>query len=175
MPKQGVAYKLTPETQEKVVQAIGVGAPYELAALYAGLGRTTVWKWVKRGLAELASSDGTAPEGPYAIFARAVQGAEGRAAIGCLSVIRLAAKKQWTAAAWLLERGHQEMFALRHRLEHSGPQGKAIPIKHEPITDPARQRAIVQVLVECGALAPGVVGTNGNGNGNGTDRIAAWR
>lgn len=95
MPR-GRKPKLTPEVQEAVVQAVALGATHELAALYAKLSRDTVWRWLKRGEADL--------EGPYRAFALAVREAEAKSAAQCLALIRSAAKGSWQAAAWLLER-----------------------------------------------------------------------
>lgn len=45
--------------------------------------------------------------------------------------IQNASKKNWQAAAWWLERKHPEEFAIRQKLEHSGPNGGPIPTKSE--------------------------------------------
>lgn len=45
-----------------------------------------------------------------------------------IAIIQKAANKSWTAGAWLLERKYPEEYALRQRLEHSGPQGGPIPV-----------------------------------------------
>ena len=37
---------------------------------------------------------------------------------------------QWQADAWYLERKHPERWALRHRLEHSGPDGGPIDVRN---------------------------------------------
>ncbi len=101
MPR-GRKPKLTPEIQEAVVQAISIGATYEVAASFARLSRETVRRWVKRG-----DADG---EGSYYAFAVAVREAEGKAAAQCLALIRAAAKSNWQAAAWLLERRHPDAY-----------------------------------------------------------------
>lgn len=101
MPR-GRKPKLTPEVQEAVVQTISIGATYEVAANFAKLSRETVRRWVKRG-----DADG---EGPYHAFAVAVREAEGKAAAQCLALIRGAAKANWQAAAWLLERRFPDAY-----------------------------------------------------------------
>ncbi|NUN47678.1 MAG: hypothetical protein HUU15_02455 [Candidatus Brocadiae bacterium] len=100
--------KLTPEIQEKVVQAIALGATYEVAATYSGIRRETIWRWVKRGEGERS--------GRYKAFADAVKAADGKSAVQALANIRAAAKGSWQANAWLLERRYPEQYG-RGKLE----------------------------------------------------------
>lgn len=100
--------KLTPEIQEKVVQAIALGATYEVAATYSGIRRETIWRWVKRGEGER--------NGRYKAFADAVKAADGKSAVQALANIRAAAKGSWQANAWLLERRYPEQYG-RGKLE----------------------------------------------------------
>jgi transposase len=94
--------KLTPDIQEKVVQSIGFGATYEVAATYAGIRRETIWRWMKRGESERS--------GRYRTFADAVKTADGKSAVQALVAIRTAAKGSWQANAWLLERRYPDQY-----------------------------------------------------------------
>ncbi len=94
--------KLTPEIQEKVLQAIGLGGTFEVAATYAGIRRETIWRWVKRGEGERS--------GRYKAFRDAVKAAEGASAVQALAAIRAAAKVNWQANAWLLERRFPDQY-----------------------------------------------------------------
>lgn len=86
--------KYTPETVQKLTQAIELGATYELAASYAGISYTTFNDWNQHK-----------PQ-----FAQAIKEAEGRAAVKWLAKIEAAAAKSWQAAAWKLERRYPDKY-----------------------------------------------------------------
>ena len=81
--------KYTPDVVQRVVQAIDMGATYDLAAAYAGVSPSTFYTWIQ-----------SKPE-----FSEAIKSAEGRAAVKWLAKIEQAASDgTWQAAAWKLER-----------------------------------------------------------------------
>jgi len=89
--------KLTPEVQEKICEAIRLGAVYEHACNYAGIRYTTFRNWILRG--EQSKS------GKYFEFLNAIKKAEGTATSKWLGMIEESAEKgNWQAAAWKLER-----------------------------------------------------------------------
>lgn len=104
--------KLTPDTQDRIVQALRMGATYELAAQYGGVTYNTFNEWRKRAVAELDRADSARKhtevresERPYVEFYEAVQKAEADAVVGWLAKIEKAASDgNWQAAAWKLER-----------------------------------------------------------------------
>ena len=113
--------KLTPETQARIVQAIEVGATYELAAQFGGIAYNTFNEWMKKGEA--------AKSGRFLDFYEAVKAAEGKAAIKWLALIDKAAAETWQAAAWKLERRYPETFGRRVvQSEISGKDGG--PVEH---------------------------------------------
>jgi hypothetical protein len=96
--------KYTPETVDKLTQAIRLGATYKLACDYAGIDVSTLHDWVN-----------TKPE-----FSTAIKDAEGKGALGWLAKIEQAASDgNWQAAAWKLERRYPEMYG-RQRMEITG-------------------------------------------------------
>lgn len=102
--------KLTPETQNKIVQALTLGATYEHAANFAGISYETFNNWMKRG--EAASS------GKFLQFFEAVKKAEGNATVGWLAKIEKAANDgNWQAAAWKLERRYPNDYG-RQRIDN---------------------------------------------------------
>lgn len=131
MAKRGRPTKFTPETRQKIIHAVSIGATYELASLYAGLNRDTVQEWARKGRNQ--------EKGIYHDFSVALKEAEGKGLVGCLLTIRKAAPKQWQAAAWLLERRYPDVFG-RVRLEHTGKDGK--PIQTEDKTTPRQKPAL---------------------------------
>jgi hypothetical protein len=94
--------KLTLEAQQRIVQAIKVGATYELAAQYGGVSYNTFNEWMKKGDA--------AKSGKYREFHEAIKAAEGDAAIKWLAMIDKAAVETWQAAAWKLERRYPQNY-----------------------------------------------------------------
>lgn len=92
--------KLGPEVKQRVLEAIRLGATYELACQYAGIHRASLHRYRKD-----------------ATFATEVEKAEGQAVVGWLARIEQAARDgEWTAAAWKLERRYPEVYG-RRRLE----------------------------------------------------------
>jgi hypothetical protein len=87
--------KYTPETVDKLTQAIRLGATYKLACDYAGIDVSTFHDWVN-----------TKPE-----FSTVIKEAEGKGALGWLAKIEQAATDgNWQAAAWKLERRYPREF-----------------------------------------------------------------
>src|SRR5262245_19552044 len=100
--KVGRPSKLTPEVQALVVQALSAGTTRADACEYAGIGQTTFRTWMRRG--------GEEPDGPYGAFRAAVKKAMATAVIRNVALIQTAAKSQWQAAAWWLERVHPDRY-----------------------------------------------------------------
>lgn len=94
--------KYTPETIERLTQAIKLGASYDLACKYAGITFQTFNEWRKE----------------KAEFSERVKEAEGMAAVGWLAKIEKAASNgAWQAAAWKLERRYPEEYGQRQRID----------------------------------------------------------
>jgi hypothetical protein len=111
----------TPEVQERVCQALRAGAHMEQAAAYAGIDRSTVYRWRMRGEAD------NAPQ-RFRDFAAAVGEAEAGFEIASLALIARAGDEHWQARAWLLERRHPKRWGRRKALELSGPDGEPIQL-----------------------------------------------
>lgn len=104
--------KYTPETVDKITQAIRLGATYRLACDYAGISEETFSQWRN-----------TKPE-----FSEAIHQAEGDAAIKWLALIEKHAVDlpQW--AAWKLERRYPDMYG-RNRVELTGANGGPVQVE----------------------------------------------
>lgn len=145
--KRGRPTKLNPQVQRDIVDAIGTGMPYELAARYGGVSYHSFNNWMKRGRAEAdrLEKPRTRPkqsETPFLDFFEAVKDAEARGAMTNLLLIRQHAQSEWRAAAWLLERRHPESFGKRDALamQQTGEQRVIIEYQGEtgaPIDPPA--------------------------------------
>lgn len=107
--------KLTPEVQQRIVQALTAGNTRETVARYAGIDPASFYGWLKRG--EAAGS------GPYFEFFNAVKKAESDATVHAVAIIHQAMPKNWQAAAWFLERrypddwGRKDRVTIEHQLQ----------------------------------------------------------
>lgn len=95
---------LTPERQEKILNALRAGNYRVAACKWADVDISTFVRWMKRG------SQG---EEPFAQFAAQVKQAEAHAEASLVATIRKAASDTWQAAAWLLERKYTTRWGRR--------------------------------------------------------------
>ncbi len=102
--------KLDDLKAKRIVDAVAAGLPWKLAAQAAGVGASTLREWKQRG------RDG---EEPFAAFLARLEVADGQAAHGAMVAIMSAAAdpKHWHAAAWMLERRHPDLFALKREFK----------------------------------------------------------
>jgi hypothetical protein len=122
MADPGRPTKFTKDTRDKIVQAIQMGATYELAAQFGGVSYDTFNNWMKRG-AEAAEGDQA-----FVDFFETVKQAEGKAAVGWLAKIEVAANDgNWQAAAWKLERRYPGDYG-RQRIELTGKDGGPVGV-----------------------------------------------
>lgn len=112
--------KYSDERAAKVLEAIGIGATYELAAKYAGISEDTLSRWRKQ----------------KADFAEQCAEAEGRAGIGWLAKIeREANNGDWRAASWKLERRYPQDYGKTvQEQQQTGKDGGSIRyvVDHRP-------------------------------------------
>lgn len=102
--KNGRPSKLTPEITNRFLEAIRLGAPYQLACSYAGITYQTLLNWKTR------------TEENFLEFFEAIRQAEGAAAVKWLTVLddHSGADARW--AAWKLERRYPHEFGRRDRM-----------------------------------------------------------
>jgi transposase len=106
--------KLTPELQGCICEALRRGAYVETAAALAGIDKTTLYDWLKRG--------GREEEGPFVEFSHAVQKAQAEAEMRDLDRVDAAAQAgTWQASAWRLERRSPERWSRRTSVKVETP------------------------------------------------------
>jgi rubrerythrin len=106
--------KLTPDLQRQVCDTLRRGAYLETAAALAGVDRTTLQEWLRRGRRE--------DDGPYVEFSRAVQSAQAEAEMRDLDRVDAAAEAgTWQASAWRLERRSPERWGRRTSVKLEAP------------------------------------------------------
>ena len=116
-------YKMNPERTKRIMDAIKVGATYDLAAKYGGITYRTLRKWLTQGENE--------DSGPCREFFDAFMKAEGEAGIRWLAKIEAAANETWQAAAWKLERRYPRDYG-RTVVESDGGLDLTFTIKGAP-------------------------------------------
>lgn len=95
--------KLNEDVKKRIVQAIQLGATYELAAQYGGVSYNTFNEWMKAGA--------EAKSGAFRELYEDVHSAGGKAVVGWLAKIEAAANDGiWQAAAWKLERRYPHEY-----------------------------------------------------------------
>lgn len=98
--------KLNKERQARLCEALRAGNTRAAAAEYAGIGTSTLYRWLDRGEAQ--------QRGAYRDFWDAVKKAEADAEVRNVALIQRAANGgTWQAAAWWLERRRPSQWALK--------------------------------------------------------------
>lgn len=123
-PKGTTKLELDSAVSARILNFIRAGSYVETAAAAAGIDRSTLHRWLKRG------SEG---EEPFASFGDAVTAALAEAELRDLARIDRAAETQWQAAAWKLERRNPKMWGRREYTELTGADGG--PIKYERLSE----------------------------------------
>ena len=115
-------YKLIDnEIQERLLQAIRLGAFIEHACYYAGINSSTFRQWRQKASENIE---------PYASFWLRVNEAESEAIMRRLARIENAGKDgSWQADAWYLERKYPDKFGGRDRVELAGDPNAPVEIQ----------------------------------------------
>ncbi|KKM14961.1 hypothetical protein LCGC14_1700850 [marine sediment metagenome] len=96
--------KLTSDLQDVIVKYVKEGNYDMVAAQAAGITRATFYRWIREGKKK--------QEGIYYDFYRAIEQAKSLGEASLLQTIKLASRRAWTAAAWILERSRPERYSL---------------------------------------------------------------
>jgi transposase-like protein len=119
--KMGRASKLTPETQDRIIQAVRTGNYLEVAAQYAGVHKGTLYRWLEQ------AEDPEADE-MYRNFRDALESARAQAEVRNVALIQRAADEgTWQASAWFLERTAWQRWGRRTMV--SGEDGGPVKVE----------------------------------------------
>jgi hypothetical protein len=128
--------KLTPEVQQRIVDSLRMGNYIETASAYAGITKSTLYEWMKRGARE--------KRGKYKEFSNAVEKAMAEAEMWDVALIAQAAKENWQAAAWRLERKYPARWGRKTQHEVTGKDDKPVEITNSKQQLLEKINAIVQ-------------------------------
>jgi len=122
MAKRGRPTKLTDEVKDRFLQALRLGATYEIACGYAGITYQTYLNWKERAA--------KANSGIFFEFFEDIARAEGEAAVKWLALVEKHATEDPKWAAWKLERRYPHEYGKTvQRQEHTGKDGGPIQIE----------------------------------------------
>ena len=106
--------KFLPEIKDKILLALRGGNYIETAAAFSGVHKDTLYEWLKLGAAEEA--------GPYRDFSDGVEEALATGEMMDVQRVGNAAKDDWRAAAWRLERRHPKRWGRKEHIELTKPK-----------------------------------------------------
>lgn len=132
--KIGAQPKLTLELADRLVQLLSAGNYVAVACREVGISRTLFYQWLDRGASHAAR------DLEYRELRDRVEHAQAQAEARNVAAIAAAARENWQAAAWLLERMYPERWGktsvrLREQLAEDAPP-PAAPVDHD---DPFRE------------------------------------
>jgi len=113
--------KLTSELTEEIAQYLRAGNYIETTAALVGINRDSIYEWLKRGAKEqerLAKNPRARLRKREAIFVEfsdTVKKAQAQSEAMLVGLIGKAAQKNWTAAAWRLERKYPDKWGRTER------------------------------------------------------------
>ncbi len=142
--------KLNDEVQRKIVDLVRVGNFLETAAEAAGLERRTVTRWLTRGSEE--------ESGPFREFREAVEKAQAESESRDVALIAKAAKDDWQAAAWRLERKFPAKYAVRVRQVIEEELKRLLDRLESGLDGPTYQRVLELIVTADGRRPPIEVG-----------------
>lgn len=120
--KAGRPMKLTAELQQRVVDALRSGCHIDVAARYAGIGKTTYYRWLALGREQ--------PDGAYGEFLAAIEQAEAESEVQSLATLRRAFAQRPDMILAYLARRHPERWGRKaHRpdVQAAGPSSADAP------------------------------------------------
>ncbi len=121
MTPLGRPTKFNEECAARIVEALRLGVPQTTAVTYAGISKSTYYRWLKAAEGPDASEE-------FRDFRVAVAAARAEAEVRAVAVIQNASHKSWQAAAWFLERSFPEHWSRTDRHNVSGRDGGLIEL-----------------------------------------------
>jgi hypothetical protein len=105
----GSGVAITPDKKKEILAILTVGSTRNTAADYVGVGRSTLSETIGRDKE----------------FHEQIKRAEAQGKLRHEK--KIAEADAWQASAWHLERKYPEEYALKHKLEHTSPDGSMTP------------------------------------------------
>jgi hypothetical protein len=104
LQKRKKPQKLTPQTVDRILEAVRTGCYFDSAAACAGISKSTLFDWMKKGEGGVE---------PYATFRQQMLAAEDECEEEVVKIWKAHMPKNWQAAAAFLERRRPEKWSRR--------------------------------------------------------------
>ena len=118
--------KLTRKLIAEAVEGIEKGHYAKTVCQALGISENTYYTWLKKGEEQIENDE----RGVFREFYESVKKAQAEGEQELLQIIRDTAARNWTAAAWMLERMHPEKYGKREKhVETAFPLGMRIEIE----------------------------------------------
>jgi len=127
--QSGAPMKLTPAVQDQISTAVAAGIRPEVAARYCRVSPRSYYRWMALGRAHDADP-------LHAGFVEAVEQALAEWEARDVLIVGEAAKTDWHAAAWRLERRLPKVYGRRERHEIANADDGSFKITAGPAFDP---------------------------------------
>ncbi len=129
----GLPSKLNRALLDRICEFIRAGNLPDVAAGACGINRQTFIEWMKEGARirdRLGPNSEMSPQRQILVdLSKEVEKAQDVAQARDVMTIGNAAKKDWRASAWLLERRNKGIWLPTNRTELSGPEGGPVEVK----------------------------------------------
>ena len=160
--KVGQPSKLTPETVEKLKNALIAGSKIESACIYAGISKTVYYQWKEKARADIEAGKVT----QYVEFLDTIMRAMELSRTRLEMIVSKAAEQDWKAAAWILERRHPKDYGRKEYIESKDRTGEPEEVNEDDlvrqlIEHPEAQRQIAAILESIPEIKSGEVGGTG--------------
>lgn len=115
--------KLNRELLKRISDIVRAGNYIETASAHAGIDKSTLYRWLKRGareeerLQKNPKSKMKASESIYVDFCNSIKKAIAESEMRDLLIIGKASEQDWKASAWRLERRFPERWSKKERLD----------------------------------------------------------
>lgn len=166
-----------PERRQAILEALRQGAYLEVAGRRGGVSAATIHRWMDLGRSSVAAVEAAhrrIEEGekgvkvppahePYHSFYEEVEAARAQSEMRAVTIVQLAGRNDWKAAAWYLERAFPKRWGSKALVEHSGNSDAPVVVEHKAagaqLSESERMAEVLAALEQAGAitLAPGTV------------------
>lgn len=121
------------EKIKTLIASLKNGAYLDTACTYAGIGSSSVYRWLERGRLEnerIEAGEKPSPdEKPYWEIWESIEKARSEATLRNVTLVQTAAQNgSWQAAAWFLERTNPRLYGRRNYNEVTGSEGKPLEV-----------------------------------------------
>ena len=131
--------KLTPELQKQLIKYIEAGNYVETACKAVGISRRVFYNWGERGkkTLELEKNGKKVPESEkiYLHFLHTTRQAVAKAEIRNVTIIQIAAKKDWRAAMEILARKYPKRWGKKDKLTPETPKTLKAPPESKQVVE----------------------------------------